>query len=200
MPILDVGCMHLPTNEMSRSIGNDVPLAPLDLLAGIIAAGPTTFCRFHRHGIMSSRRNPGGTRSALPAPQEPDGHSDHTDRWRVRCKGPPFRYPRGLSSNAGRVGAGRFGRIELDTKKVERAIRPITMHESLCTPSSSVCKHWNRVGVDNTTRATFPGHRRFDRLRRQVVRTDLMRCTANDLHSREDTGFDKATYRVVCDA
>jgi hypothetical protein len=51
---------------------------------------------------------PGGTRSALPVPQEPDGHSDHTDRWRVRCKGPPFRYPRGLSSNAGRVGAGRF--------------------------------------------------------------------------------------------
>jgi transposase len=92
------------------------------------------------------------------------------------------------------------GRIELDNNTVERSIRPITMHESLCTPSSSVCKHWNRVGVDNTTRATFPGHRRFDRLRRQVVRTDLMRCAGNDLHSREDTGFDKATYRVVCDA
>ena len=92
------------------------------------------------------------------------------------------------------------GRVEIDSNIVERAIRPQTMHESLCTPSSSVCKHWNRVGVDNATRATFPGHRRFDRLRRQVVRTDLMRCAGNDLHSREDTGFDKATYRVVCDA
>jgi transposase len=92
------------------------------------------------------------------------------------------------------------GRICLSNNAAERGVRGIAMHESLCTPSSSVCKHWNRVGVDNATRATFPGHRRFDRLRRQVVRTDLMRCAGNDLHSREDTGFDKATYRVVCDA
>ena len=103
----------------------------------------------------------------------------------------------------GRKPDARFisdGRIELDNNTVERSIRPIAMHESLCTPSSSVCKHWNRVGVDNATRATLPGHRRFDRLRRQVVRTDLMRCAGNDLHSRKHTGFDKATYRVVCDA
>jgi hypothetical protein len=92
------------------------------------------------------------------------------------------------------------GRICLTNNAAERALRGFAMHESLCTPSSSVCKHWNRVGVDNATRATFPGHRRFDRLRHQVVRTDLMRCAGNDLHSREDTGFDKATYRVVCDA
>src|SRR5471032_1012480 len=68
------------------------------------------------------------------------------------------------------------GRICLSNNAAERGVRGIAMHESLCTPSSSVCKHWNRVGVDNATRATFPGHRRFDRLRRQVVRTDLMRC------------------------
>jgi transposase len=92
------------------------------------------------------------------------------------------------------------GRVCLSNNAAERALRGIAMHESLCTPSSSVCKHWNRVGVDNATRATFPGHRRFDRLRRQVVRTDLMRCAGNDLHSRKHTGFDKATYRVVCDA
>jgi len=92
------------------------------------------------------------------------------------------------------------GRIELDNNTVERSIRPIAMHESLCTPSSSVCKHWKRVRVDNATRTTFPGHRRFDRLRRQVVGTDLMRCAGNNLHSRKDTGFDKAPYRVVCDA
>ena len=92
------------------------------------------------------------------------------------------------------------GRIELDNNPVERAIRPIAMHESLCTPSSSVCKHWKRVRVGNATRTTFPGHSRFDRLRRQFVGTDLIRCAGNNLHSRKDTGFDKAPYRVVCDA
>ena len=100
-------------------------------------------------------------------------------------------------------GLSRFlddGCIEIDSNVVERSIRPIAMRESLCTPSSSVCKHWKRVRVGNATRATFPGHRRFDRLRRQVVGTDLIRCARNNLHSRKDTGFDKAPYRVVCDA
>jgi transposase len=92
------------------------------------------------------------------------------------------------------------GRIELDNNAVERSIRPIAMRESLCTPSSSVCKHWKRARVDNSTRATFLGHRRFDRLRRQVVGTDLMRCAGNNLRSRKDTGFDKAPYGVICDA
>ena len=92
------------------------------------------------------------------------------------------------------------GRIEIDNNAVERAIRPIAMRESLCTPSSSICKHWKRVRVGDATRATFSGHRRFDRLRRQVVGTDLIRCAGNNLHSGKDTGFDKAAYRVVCDA
>ena len=92
------------------------------------------------------------------------------------------------------------GRICLTNNAAERALRGIAMRESLCTPSSSVCKHWNRVGVGNATRATFPGHRRFNRLRRQVVCTDLMRRAGNDLHSRKDAGFNKAAYRVVCDA
>jgi hypothetical protein len=92
------------------------------------------------------------------------------------------------------------GRICLSNNAAERGVRGIAMHESLCTPLSSVCKHWKRVRVDNATRATFPGHRRFDRLRRQVVGTDLMRCAGNNLHSRKDTGFDKAPYGGVCDA
>ena len=92
------------------------------------------------------------------------------------------------------------GRICLTNNAAERALRGFAMRESLCTPSSSVCKHWKRVRVDNATRTTFPGHRRFDRLRRQVVGTDLMWCAGNNLHSRKDTGFDKAPYRVVCDA
>jgi len=102
-----------------------------------------------------------------------------------------------------RKGLSRFlidGRIELDNNTVERAMRPVARRESLCKPSSSVCKHWKRVSVGNATRATFPGHRRLDRLRRQVVGTDLMRCTGNDLRSRKDAVFDKAPYRVVGDA
>ena len=117
--------------------------------------------------------------------------------------------PRGSLADAMRYALTRWpalcrflddGRIELDTNTVERAIRPITMPEPLCTPSSSICKHWKRVRVNNATRATFPGNRRFDRLRRQVVGTDLIRCTGNNLYSRKNTGFDKAPYRVVCDA
>jgi len=92
------------------------------------------------------------------------------------------------------------GRICLSNNAAERALRGIAMSESLCIPSSSVCKHWKRVRVDNATRATFPGQRRFDPLRRQVVGTDLMRCAGNNLRSRQDTGFDKAPYRVVCNA
>jgi transposase len=83
------------------------------------------------------------------------------------------------------------GRIEMDTNIVERSMRPIAMRGSLCTPSSSVDKHWKRVRVGNATRATFPGHRHFDRLRRQVVGTDLVRRSGNNLLSRKDAGFDE---------
>src|ERR1700737_4583786 len=58
-------------------------------------------------------------------------------------------------------GLARFlddGRIEIDSNVVERAVRPIAMRESLCIPSSSVCKHWKRARVGNATRVTFPGH------------------------------------------
>jgi transposase len=84
------------------------------------------------------------------------------------------------------------GRIELDNNVVERSIRPITMRESLCSPSLSVCKHWKRVDVSNATRATFSGHRRFDQVRRQVGSTDLVRRPGNDLFSGKDACLDKA--------
>ena len=82
----------------------------------------------------------------------------------------------------------------------ERALRGIAMRESLCAPSSSICKHWKRVRVDNATRATFTGHRRFHRLRRQVVGTYLMRSAGNNLHGMKDARFDHAPNRMVCDA
>jgi transposase len=83
------------------------------------------------------------------------------------------------------------GRIFLSNNAGERALRGIAMRESLCTPSSSVRKHWKRVRVGNATRATFPGHRHFDRLRRQAVGTDLVRRSGNNLLSRKDAGFDE---------
>ena len=56
------------------------------------------------------------------------------------------------------------GRIEIDSNVVERAIRPIAIRESLCIPSSNVCKHWNRAVVGGATRASLTRHRGFDHL------------------------------------
>lgn len=92
------------------------------------------------------------------------------------------------------------GRVEMDTNPVENTIRAIGKHVSLYTPSLSVCKHWKCVGVSNATRASFSGYGSFDRLRRQVIGTDLIRRTGYKLHSRKDVGFDKVPDHVVCDA
>ena len=92
------------------------------------------------------------------------------------------------------------GRICLTNNAAERALRGLAMRESLCAPSSSICKHWKRVRVDNATRATFTGHRRFHRLRRQVVGSYLMRSAGNNLHGMKDARFDQAPNRMVCDA
>ena len=52
VPILDVSRMHLQTDgDSARRIGNDVPLAPLDLLARIITARTATFRRLHRLAV-----------------------------------------------------------------------------------------------------------------------------------------------------
>jgi transposase len=92
------------------------------------------------------------------------------------------------------------GRIEIDSNVVERCIRPIAIRESLYIPSSSVCKHWNGVVVDDATRATLSRHRRFDRLRHEVIGADLIRRSRNDLQGRKNASFYKAPNRVVCDA
>lgn len=91
------------------------------------------------------------------------------------------------------------GLIEMDTNLVENQIRPLAKRESLCALSSSICKHWKRVRVDNTTRATFTGHRRFHRVRRQVLGPYLMRGSGDNLHGRKDTRFDQAPNRMVGD-
>lgn len=91
------------------------------------------------------------------------------------------------------------GCIEMDTNLVENQIRPLTKREALCALSSSICKHWKRVRVDNTTRATFTGHRRFHRVRRQVLGPYLMRGSGDNLHGRKDTRFDQSPNRMVGD-
>jgi transposase len=58
------------------------------------------------------------------------------------------------------------GRVCLTNNAAERALRGIAMPESLCIPSSSVCKHWDRIRVGDATRATFSGYRGFHRFRR----------------------------------
>jgi transposase len=92
------------------------------------------------------------------------------------------------------------GRIDLDSNIVERSMRPQAMLESLCIPSSSVCKHWNRVVVSDATRATLSGHRRFDRFRRQVAGANLVWRAGHNLHRWQHAGLDQAAYRVACDA
>ena len=92
------------------------------------------------------------------------------------------------------------GHIEIDSNVVERSIRPIAILESLYIPSSSVCKHWNGVVVGDATRATLSRDRRFDRLRHEVIGTDLIRRSGNNLHGGKDAALDEAPYRVVCDA
>jgi transposase len=100
-------------------------------------------------------------------------------------------------------GLSRFlddGRIDLDNNAVERSIRPLTKRVPLCTPSSSVCKHWKRSRVIVATRATFPDRRRFDGRRGQVNRADLIRRSTNDLLSGKHLGFDEVAYHVIGDA
>jgi transposase len=65
------------------------------------------------------------------------------------------------------------GRLCMSNKAAERELRAVAVPESLCIPSN-ICKHWNRVGIGAATRATFSGHRRFDRFRRHVVRESGM--------------------------
>jgi hypothetical protein len=89
------------------------------------------------------------------------------------------------------------GRLELDTNPVENAIRPVAGPESLCTPSSSVCKHWKRVGIGDATRATFSGRRGLNRCRGQVVSSDLIGRAGNNLLSGQRACLDELAYPMA---
>ena len=92
------------------------------------------------------------------------------------------------------------GRVEIDSNIVERAIRPLAKRVSLYSSSLCVCKHWKRVRVGEATRAAFPGHRRFHRLRHEVRGADLIRRARNHLYGGKHAGLDQAPDRVAGDA
>src|SRR5438132_1242518 len=70
--ILDVGGVHLGANQMTAGIGNDVTLAPIDLLARIISPRPSTFRGLDRLTVDHPCRRAGF--AALPLPS---GFSPH---------------------------------------------------------------------------------------------------------------------------
>jgi len=84
------------------------------------------------------------------------------------------------------------GRIELDNNTIERSIRPIAKPESLCNPSSSVCKHWQHVFVSNATRVPLSGDRGFDTVAGQVDRTDLEGRASHHLFRPQRAGLDQS--------
>jgi hypothetical protein len=88
----------------------------------------------------------------------------------------------------------------LDGGGLDEVMTLLVMPESLCIPSSSVCKHWKRVGVVDATRATLSGHRRFDRFRRQVFGANLVWRARHHLHRRQYAGLNQTAYHVTCDA
>ena len=89
------------------------------------------------------------------------------------------------------------GRLALDNNPAERALRGVAARRSLCPPSLSIWEHWKRIGVSDATRATFSGHRHFDRFRRQIISADLVRRSGNNLLSGKDLGFNEAAQGVV---
>lgn len=92
------------------------------------------------------------------------------------------------------------GRIELDNNTVERSIRPIATNESLCAPSSSICKHWNLIFQFKVTRATFTPHRSNDALALKVDGSDLVGGASDDLLCWQNTGLDQLADSMARDA
>jgi transposase len=91
------------------------------------------------------------------------------------------------------------GRICLTNNAAERALRGFATMRSLCTPLSSVCKHWKRVFVRRATRAPLSGDRGFHLVSLQVGGTDLVWRASHHLLGRQHAGLDQASDHVGAD-
>ena len=89
------------------------------------------------------------------------------------------------------------GRICLTNNAAERALRGIAMLESLCGPFSSVCKHWKRVLIGDTTRAALSGNRSFDGIGLEIRCPDLVGRARHDLRGGKDLGLDETPNGVA---
>jgi transposase len=92
------------------------------------------------------------------------------------------------------------GRVCLSNNAAERALRGIATRESLCTPSSSIWKHWKLILSSEVTRATFTPDRRRDGRCGKIRGEDLERRAGNDLLGAKYTGFDQLAYPVAGNA
>ena len=92
------------------------------------------------------------------------------------------------------------GRICLSNNAAERQLRGIATNESLCAPSSSICKHWNLIFEFKVTRATFTPHRSNNALALKVDGSDLVGRAANDLLCWQNTGLDQLADSMTRDA
>jgi hypothetical protein len=92
------------------------------------------------------------------------------------------------------------GRVCLSNNAAERALRGIAICESLYIPSSSVCKHWNRVVVADATRAPLSRDRGFDGVAREVDRTDLEWRTPQHLFGSQHAGLYQTPDHVTAHA
>ena len=52
VPVLDIGAINQRANQQAKDIGHDVALAPLDLLARVIAVNTAAFRGFHALAIF----------------------------------------------------------------------------------------------------------------------------------------------------
>lgn len=90
------------------------------------------------------------------------------------------------------------GHLCMTNNAAERVLRGIAKRGSLCDPSSSVCKHWKCVRIDDATRAALSGYGSLNHLRGEIFGTDLIRRSTYNLHRLQYARFDKVPCPVVC--
>src|SRR5260221_4080627 len=91
------------------------------------------------------------------------------------------------------------GHLEIDNNAAERAIRPLATRRSLCSPSSSVCKHCKLGLRQVATRATCSLDRRSYPFMVEVGGSDLVRSARHNLLGGKGTVLDQLADAVARD-